>query len=191
MVNHKMIQNDGSHNQQAGRDIINNFKIEEIEKKPTRIAKIISLLSQEITDEIPDDYSAINFYDIADKISFNNVKKYKEIIDRYGFFGSIIENICNKLDTDKPNSKSRMFEYIKFLYIEEKNKICVGLNKEKCLEKIKENADNIIDAIRIKLIELINKSKGLDDVNQDDIDISLVSLVAVAFINCKILEKPE
>ena len=196
MTNSNMTQ-DGKYNQQAGGDI-NNIKIEKmvlsvkgIVNKPIKIAKVISQLSKEINTEIPDDYSAIGYYKIEDKITYNNVIKYKEVIDRFGFFGAIIENVCDKLDTDVPNSKSRMFEYIKLLYIQEKSILCNNLSKEEGMEVIRKNADEIIDIVKDKLFELVKQSSILKDIEFEDIEISLVIIITIAFINCKILEKPE
>lgn len=189
------MQQDGKNNQQAGRDIINIKKLEinlaDIGNRPTKIAKVISQLAKEIIEDIPDEYSAVNFYNIADKIDYNNVIKYKPLIDRYGFFGGMIEGICEKLDVDKPNVKSRIFEYITSLYLKEKAVVCGKSSQAECLEIIKENADNIIDNINIKLFDLVKNSTDLKGVDVEDIELGITTLIAVAFINCKILEKPS
>jgi hypothetical protein len=185
---------DGKNNLQAGRDINVEsliLKIDNIRNNPTKIARVISRLSKEIDKEIPENYSSIIFYDIADKITYNNVIRYKTIIDKYGFFGGIVEKICETLDIDKPNSKSRVFEHIKYLYVEQRSALCGNSSKEECLELIRKNADNIIDQINIKLFNRIDNSEDLKDVDIEDVQLSLIVLIAVAFIDCKILEKPK
>jgi hypothetical protein len=184
----------GDHNLQAGRDINVDkliIQLSDVGSKPSKIARVISRLAKEIDEEIPEDYSSIIYYDIADKIDYNNVIRYKPIIDRYGFFGGIVEKICETLDIDKPNSKSHVFEYIKYLYTEQRSSLCGDCSQEKCLDLIRKNADNIIDQINIKLFDLISSSDDLKDVDIEDVKLSLTILIAVAFIDCKILEKPN
>jgi hypothetical protein len=187
------MKQEGNNNLQAGRDInIDKLIISlvSIGKRPTKIARVISQIAKEVNVDIPEDYSAVNFYQITDKISYNNVIKYKPIIDRYGFFGGLVEGICEKLDTDKPNSKSRIFEYITYLYTIQKANLCGDSSQEECLKLIQENADDIIYQINNKLYDLIKDSSDLEGVDAEDVQISLAILIAVAFINCKILEKP-
>lgn len=187
---------DGHDNQQAQGDITNTnierliVNISSVRNKPAKIARVIAQLAKEVSTEIPEQYSAVSFYKITDKINYNNVVYYRRIIDRYGFFGGIVESICEKLDVDKPNSKSRIFEYITYLYISEKAAICGSSSEEECLKLIQQSADSIIRNIFNILFKLVVNSKDLEGIDAEDIEISLIILITVAFINCKILEKP-
>ncbi len=187
------ISQGGTNNKLAGRDIVENMAVNlpRISTQPSKIARVIAALSKKISNDIPDGYSAVSYYDIQDKIEYNNVQIYRPIIDRYGYFGATVEAVCSKLDTDKPNSKLRVFEYIKHEYTVQKARVCAGTqSSEDSLEKIRENADSIIDAVSLRLFDIVKDSRDIEDVDAEDINLCLTILVAVAFIDCQILEKP-
>lgn len=194
MTENRDMRQGGIGNQQAGGDIYNidqlNLALTGLGNHPTKIARVISLLSAEVNADIPDDYSAVSFYKIEQKIQHNRVIAFKPMIDRYGYYGATVESVCEKLDIDKPNSKSRMFEYIKHLYLTERARVCQGLAEEDCLQAIQDHADNIISAVHEKLLEVVKGSDDLEGLDVEDIHACLCALLAVAFINCQILERP-
>jgi hypothetical protein len=182
----------GDNNQQAGRDAYRidslNVNLAPVISQSSQIAKVISVLSEKIDQEIPDNYSSISQFNIQDKISYNNVRKYKGLIDRYGFYGAAVENICSSLDIDRPNSRTRMFEFIKSAYLEEKGELEKQAGEITAL--LREKADDIIDAIYKRLETLVQNSSELEGIDSEDIRLGLLTLISVAFIECNILEKP-
>lgn len=181
----------GDGNNQAGGDLTinNHFRVENISKRPSQIAKVVAILSTKMDQSIPRAFSSITQYDIEDKISHNNLKKYKSVIDRYGFYGGFIETICKELDADKPNSKSRMFEYIKSEYIKERDQLLQKGGDSMAI--IRDNSDKIIDSIYSSLKNLVEGCTELSYVDEEDVRVGLLSLIAVAFIECNILERPN
>jgi len=179
------IQGDG--NLQAGGDLT-VFKFEGIQKRPSKVAKVIASLSTKMDQEVPVDFSAISKYRIEDKLEYNNLVKYRPLIDKYGYYGAFVESICSGLDTDRPNSKTRLFEHIK----DEYRKLRGGIEKEgeDTLARIRESSDEIIETIFKHLSELVSGAPELSDVDEEDVQAGIYSLIAVAFIECNILERP-
>ncbi len=179
----------GNNNNLAGRDVnINNNFIDNIQKKSAIIAKVIAMLSSKMVNNVLETIDASVTPAIEEKIEYNNLVKYKPFIEKYVSYGGIIESICNGLDVDKPNSKTRMFEYIHSLYLLERGELY--LKNAESVDVVKNNSDYIIDHIYLKLRSSLNECLGLDGIEEEDIHLGVTVLIVLAFIECKILERP-
>jgi uncharacterized membrane protein YjjP (DUF1212 family) len=59
------------------------------------------------------------------------------------------------------------------------------------IEKIRENADSIIDKVVEDIYDKINKaSNKLDDLDQETLNFGLMIVIVDAFMRCNILEEP-
>lgn len=183
----------GDGSQQAFQDIINNVtnNFNYIQKKlPSYLSQVIYYLDKSIGTNVNFEYPDKTLYEIEEKIKYNHVKKYAEIISEWGVYGAIIDDIYNTLDDEKPNSKEKFLLSINLTY----KKILgnyISKNKGKSKSKILETfSDSIIDDVLSKLEVDIMKSEVTSELTIEDIQICLTVIVCKAFIDCKILEVP-
>ncbi|MFD2671189.1 hypothetical protein [Marinicrinis sediminis] len=210
MLNRKpatSVDNDGiNHGIMAGTvngsvDNSSNFIVmlpERQKKLPSIIPKIIEVLS-EITvlsdEELDQRYKVseedLRPFNIPDKITHNNLIKYRGVIIEYSYYGRICEEAFNITDNHVMGSKSKILKDIKHLYNEYKGQLLVEHQEDELddLEIIRRNADYIIDMVKGDL-----KQRILADDNTaivyEDIEDGLIRVLCYAFVECKILEKP-
>ncbi len=177
----------GSHNNQAGRDLTVINYGEFVSKHPSIVARVISTLSQVIDHDIVENGN-LNRYEIDKKIQYNNVIRYKSVIDQYALYGSQIESVCASLDTDKPNSKLRLLKYIESEYLKAKGKY---KGTESGIQSaFSDHSDDIIDDVHTAIVSVLDKAEGIDDIDIEDRKVILLILLSNSFIDCKLLEKP-
>ena len=157
---------------------------------PSYLSQVIYYLDKSIGTNVNFEYPDKTLYEIEEKIKYNHVKKYAEIISEWGVYGAIIDDIYNTLDDEKPNSKEKFLLSINLTY----KKILgnyISQNKGKSKSKILEIfSDSIIDDVLFKLEVDIMKSEVTSELTIEDIQICLTVIVCKAFIDCKILEVP-
>jgi hypothetical protein len=98
------------------------------------------------------------------------------------------------------NKSNRIYEEIELNGSIKKNTLLKNMRQFYLLEKgnfvdfnnVKENADNIIDNIKDKLWEHIEKSKNYDIMLPIEVvEMSLLIIIVDAFMRCEILEEPK
>lgn len=130
-------------------------------------------------------------YDIDDKILFNNVIKYKEIINDYSGFCKICEETINKLDNIKPNTKSKILRSVHNKYLLIKGDYLKNKDSfEKEIEIVRKNADSILDKIKECYIEQVLKTDLLMKYPYEDLELNLTAFIVYCFVECEILERP-
>lgn len=131
-------------------------------------------------------------YNIPKKISHNHVIKYKGILEEYSQYSSICDEAFNIIDNNYFGCKTRILRSIKLLYDGEKGRLLLqhkDSDKEE-IEIIRENADNIIDNIRLELKRKILQDEVVNII-EEDLEVGLIRVLCYSFVECKILEKPE
>ena len=132
-------------------------------------------------------------YDISNKISYNNVIKYSDIINKYYTYSTICEKTLNILDNSKPGAKEELLSFINDVYLEAKGECklkCSSANLS-CIEIIRSNSDHIIDNILEKLNTNAQVMSKLKKITVEKIQSNIKALVIFCFVECKILEKPK
>lgn len=162
------------------------------------IVKIIEKLAE--SNNLSDDQlfykltpDQLEGYDIKEKIQYNNVIKYKDIIDEYSQYRNICDEAFNIVDNNNIGLKNKLLRNINLLYKECKGEIrkCYTNTKLNEVDIIRENSDNIIDNVKSKLEQKILSNSNEKDLFVEDIDIGLAKIICYAFVECKILEKPR
>jgi len=118
-----------------------------------------------------------------DKISYNNVIRYKPIIKLYAVYQGKINQIYGEIEKHGSSQKELVLENISTLYFKEKGKY-------QTFDEIKANADNIIEGIENSLWEIVNNSSNKIDLPYEAVNISILILLVDAFMRCNILEDP-
>ena len=151
------------------------------------LAKIIKILITE-GDLICEEVSPP--YEVKDKILYNNLKIYKDIIYAYYSLSFKCDKILNDLDNNFPSCKGKILRYINRIYLRAKTKV---FNEKKCtneIECIRENSDYIFQLIISELKVFINRCEEVKSIEQESIDEYIYIIVIYAFTECKILERP-
>ncbi|WP_128547204.1 ABC-three component system protein [Larkinella soli] len=175
--------------QSAGTLIINDYKYLQ-ERLPSYLSIVISRL-EKVLDDTPQGLTTLQLYEINEKIEFNKIKVYKEVIENYGNYGAIVDKIYETLDNEKPNSKSRFLKSINNKYIRQVSDLVAQNPNQDKHSLICKYADiiitNIIDSLSIDY----KRSSNFEQIMEEDLQACLVIIVCKAFIDCKILENPN
>ncbi|KTD65344.1 ABC-three component system protein [Legionella spiritensis] len=146
------------------------------------IAKIVALQDDSVNDTKP--------YSVKDKIEYNNIKSFKEILQEYGQYGFKIDTLYEEYDNHTPGFIRSVFQYFRTKYLLKKEQlISLNENGEDPQLIIKRNSDNIIRDIFKQFVVEIKTVKNIE-INMEALDTCALCVVCHALINCKILEKP-
>lgn len=126
------------------------------------------------------------------KIEYNNLKSRQNIVQTYQNYSLQIEESFIDIDQQIINGKTIILENLQNLYFEVLDElkidyICVDVIN---INKIRENSDDIIDYIILKLKNLSVESNNCN-LTHEAIDIGIKVIVAHAFIECIIMENPN
>lgn len=127
------------------------------------------------------------------KISYNSVILYaEEIRDNSGLM-SLVENVINEIDNQKPKSKDKFLYAIKQKYNNCRKRLLLESNidvssQDLIHETISKNADRLIHNV---LSELFSTVKVTESVPVEIVEAAQGLIVCYGFINCKILEAPN
>lgn len=178
-------QNDGTINIQRPPSLV---------KLPSHITTIIKNLGEICFEEdnlkITDD---LVIFKTEDKIRYNNVIKYRDIIKNYSQFYTMCDEVLNAYDNSNIGSKKKILFCIKTWYL-----VCKGEflkakknKKDSDIDVIRRNADEIIDAVICKIKDIILSSSNNKSIDIEDIEVGLPCFICYAFMECKVLEKPQ
>lgn len=118
-----------------------------------------------------------------EKIKFNNIKEYQYIIESYRVYQGKLNKIYEEIEKQGSSKKDLVIKNIKKLYLKEKGKYGGSL------DKIRANADRIIESIENQLWKLANEQID-EEVPREAIDMSISVILTDAFMRCDILERP-
>jgi hypothetical protein len=179
-------------------DDINKYTVEVLKKmkryheakflKPQILRKHISVLNiviNYIGNRIIDNpvNESPNAPNIQDKIFYNNVNEYKSIIEEYALYNSHLNKLYKEIEEQGSPKKEIILQNIRNLYLKEK--------ANKNMDEIRNNADDIIEKIKNKLWENIERNENSFELSIEVIEISLLVILVDAFMRCKILEEPK
>lgn len=160
-------------------------------KLPSLIGDIIQCFSDVC---LSDDETAINDvkpFTHDEKLEYNHIIKYKEIIMDYSIFWQYCENALNLYDNSNMGAKKKILLCVKTWYSEIKGDFFLKTQNKKLsqIEIIRNNSDLIIDMIKCKIANLIKDSDS-KVVTSEDIELGINCFICYCFMQCRILEKP-
>lgn len=167
-------------------------------KIPSLIPSLINKLAE--LSNIPDDQMDNSYkitkgdlqeYRIEDKIEYNNVIKYKDIIDEYCEYGSICDEAFNIIDNNDSGIKRKILKSINFIYKKEKGEVLRKHVGEVSMQVIRDNSDTIIQNVIDELKNRIYNDEDGQKIYIEDVEEGLSRIICYAFVECKILEKPK
>lgn len=165
------------------------------QRRPALISQVVKRLSSlTLIDETPSNQLE-NTYNIEAKLEFNHVFKYRPLIEEYGDYGHNVIKILSTIDQEKIGSERKILKLINDFYKE-----CIGNlrriesyseQKREIIEVIRSNSDQIIEDVINKTITVINNSSNGQDMDEEDLIFGVKYIVGHAFIECKVLERPQ
>lgn len=150
-----------------------HFETEEL-KLETGIAYVINELSEIDlgNNEVMFDAASFN---IENKIIKNNLSVFKDVIEQYDVYFSIVQKIYDEFDKMGKNKSYAVLQAIRKEYIELKSKF---------------SSDDLYKAIAKNIKEKLSLSANLKQFYDDDLELYVDIILVDAFIKCKIFEKP-
>ncbi|MGB8193823.1 MAG: hypothetical protein WCF67_17960 [Chitinophagaceae bacterium] len=131
--------------------------------------------------------------EIEEKIQYNNVVRYKEIINSsYSENGFFLDSAYEALDFDVPGRKKKFLKYINILYLESLGEYIKNNPNNDRISVIRNNSDNIITMVINKLLlRLASNNTLIEHLSIESIEHSIIVIVTHAFVDCKVLENPN
>ncbi|MVN92037.1 ABC-three component system protein [Mucilaginibacter aquatilis] len=179
--------NNGAGNQYAALRDINI--VEQSAKITSNFSEIINILGEQLGVNDSADSLPSSPFSPEDKISYNNVTTYKEIIDEFKVFVGKLSMIYNEYDKQGLNTTANTLLNIKLTYLKIKSKLLKENPSKNAIDVIRENADGIFLEVENQLFNEIKNSSNIT-ASRDVINISLQVIMIDAFMRCKILEEP-
>ncbi len=147
----------------------------DILKLDSNLASVINILSKETWDET-NKSDSVNSFEIERKISFNDLKNSKDIIDEYCVYYKKVNEKYSEFDTLGANKSNSVLATIKREYLKLKN---IG------------NSDSVFSAVLEKVKDKILESSNFVEIPIDELELCIDILVVDAFIRCKIFDNPQ
>lgn len=157
-------------------------------KMPSLIGQIVRILG-ESWNEKPDIERNLDPYKPEEKLDYNNVIKYKDIINNFAAYYNFCDECLDKQDNLIMGSKSKIMANIEMLYKMEKGELLLQSRDLQLsdIENVRGHADGLIDGVTRQIMSRID----LSAVNfAEDIDLGVACFVCYCFMECRILEKP-
>jgi hypothetical protein len=163
------------------------------QNNPSDVNQIVLSLYNLLTEEIGTVEKRVLPPEIEEKITFNNVIKYKLLIENnFSENGYYLDSAYESLDYDTPGRKKLFLSYINSLYLSVLGEYLKASTSSEKLEVIRGNSDNIITVVINKLLTKIsNNSTGIEHISSESIEYNVIAIVCHAFVDCKVLENPN
>ena len=145
-------------------------------KIESNLAKVINILAEETLD-VNAASPEINSFAIEDKISFNDLKDAKDIIDDYKIFYHRLDEIYSEFDKEGKNKSFSVLQEIRRQYTE--------------LNRLDKTPTDIFYEIINCVMKVIIESSNYIKMPKEELQMCVDILVVDAFIRCKIFKNPE
>jgi hypothetical protein len=154
-----------------------------LSKHPLALNRVINAISLNI-DDVLDLSETDKAPNTEIKILHNNIIRYEPIIKEFAPYQVKLNRIYEIIEKEGSTKKELVLYNIKRIYQS------IRIDYEG-IEKIRENADSIIDKVVEDIYDKINKaSNKLDDLDQETLNFGLMIVIVDAFMRCNILEEP-
>lgn len=140
-------------------------------KQPSILARIVRELSRTRQSSLP--MNSIVAFDIDEKIDFNNVERYRGVIEKFAPFAQVyLDHLYNELEAAQMET---VLSVINDLYLMSKRR--------------DQSADDTLDRVLDQLIERLSQEGALE--YSEDLETCSKIVMVDGFMRCKILEEPR
>lgn len=152
-------------------------------KNPSALNVVISFVGNRIFENVLIT-ETLNAPSTEDKILYNNVIRFKPIIEEYAVYQGKLNKLYEEIEKQGSTKKEFVLQNIKTIYLKEKGKY-------DGIEDIRLHADTIIENVENELWKNIeNSSNRVLDLPIEAVKLSLLIIMVDAFMRCNILEEP-
>ncbi len=171
--------------------------IKKIERIPSCVSIIVKSLGEVcLNDDIEKIFNLkklqLKEFKPDEKIEYNCVVKYKDIIRCFSSYHPVCERYLNAYDDSNMRGKSKILNYVYLNYLEAKGIVLLE-NKDsdkKDIDIIRQNSDRLIDMVQNDILEIVKANNEIDVMYIEDIKLGVTCFICYCFMECKILEKP-
>jgi len=156
---------------------------QKFKSNPSMLSNAISALADIELDDLAE-VESLKSFNPSDKINYNCIKRNVSVINEYKVYHTKINSLYEELEKQGSIKKVKLLRTIRQVYIQVKGKFV--LDSENDLELVRENSDDIFDAVIDELYHKMEDSSFWEE----DIVFSINLIVVDAFMRCKILEEP-
>ena len=164
------------------------------QRRPALISKVIKKLSALPQSENSGGNPELNTYGIDAKLDHNHVFKYRALIEEYGEYGQNVIKALSTVDQEKIGAEQKILKLINSFYKEALGELKKSESDSKqtrpLIEAIRVHSDLIIGSVVEKVVEVVNKSSNGHEMAEEELILGTRYVVAHAFIECKVLERP-
>ena len=154
-----------------------------ITKHPSALNIVIRSLGERLFDSTKAK-EPLSAPDPEEKIRYNNVIRYKGIIEEHKIYQGRLNKIYEEIENQGSTIKDYVLKNINAIYLKERGKYSD-------IDEIRENADDIIGKVEAKLWDIIESSSNVNShLPIEAIHISLYVVLVDAFMRCSFLEEP-
>ena len=168
-----------------------NVTLQEAVKIPSLISTVVASLGDICSmEEVPLGSNDYRSYMPDDKIEYNCVIKYKDIIKQHVAYYPICEQYLNAYDDSNIRGKAKILGCVHGWYMDAKGDILLrNRDSQKAeIDIIRENSDNIIDMVKERIWKAVIDSHEI--MLREDMELGIRCFTCFCFMECKILEKP-
>ena len=162
-------------------------------KIPSLISNLVKLLGNACIEE---EYSASEAntqeFKPDDKIEYNGVIVYREIIKEFSAYYLTCDSYLNAYDDSHIRGKSKILKCVHMWYLHAKGQV-LSENKESGkneMDIVRENSDRIIEMVKDQILRVVQESGEMETTYQEDMELGIACFTCYCFMECKILEKP-
>lgn len=158
-------------------DVYNTWILSNVSKSPSIVTDIIHVIVPYIRDSELKNIPLKNEFKIIEKINYNGLKKYKELVLDLWKYIFLIEDEFDNLEQKLPWLKARFLAYINGEY--------------KKISHDWSDADKKFESmVELLIKQYLNSSNKDDKVYSEDIENAAQYIIWRSFVECKILEAP-
>jgi hypothetical protein len=162
----------------------NNVKI------PSHLALIVKTLSSVCFIPETSNIQDLSIYKTEDKLLYNCVIQYREIINEYAKYYPHCDKAMNLYDDSNIGSKNRILFWVKICYLEYKGALMRSNDNVPEIDIVRTNSDLLISKVAQRIKDTILQSVDCVNINYEDLELGIYCFVCYCFMECKILEKP-
>ncbi len=169
--------------------------------KATKLTSLLNPILEKIIEEhdriekheARKNYGSEDILNLETKITFNSVQVHAEELRDSAGYMSLIEELIDSIDDEKPKAKETFLNAIKRNYNNHKKTLLINhatnpQDTDAVQKLICANADKLIQAVAKTILE---HAEGDLEHSVEFVQFAQELLVGYGFINCKILEKPQ
>ena len=160
---------------------------------PSLISKVVQVLGDLCSEEDGDDLTPdFQQYKPEEKIEYNSVIKYKDIIKKFSAYYYSCNQYLNIYDNSNMRGKTKILRCVHMWYLEAKGEVLLENRgtEETEIDIIRRNSDRIIDMVKERISKVVMNAEKIEEADIEGIELGIACFTCYCFMECKILEKP-